>query len=63
MKLTLQEVKNGLDGSFCIRCGEDRKAIRRHNFACAVYGTSYKTHMFKVPKFELPRGKKTLKEN
>ena len=34
-------------GSYCLRCGEDKKAIRKQKLKCGVYGTSYKRHIYK----------------
>ena len=34
-------------GSYCLRCGEDKKEIRKIKLTCNVYGTYYKQHLYK----------------
>lgn len=44
--MEIKEVK-GKKGSYCLRCGEDKKEIRKRKSICNVYGTSYKQHLYK----------------
>jgi ribosomal protein L37E len=45
MKLKL--VSYGKKGTYCLRCGMDKKEIRKEKHPCCVYGRNYKTHLYK----------------
>lgn len=43
-----KELQNMIDNQeICLRCGLDRKVIKKEHISCKVYGKVYKTHIYK----------------
>lgn len=37
----------GKKGSYCYRCGIEKKEIRKEKIPCSAYGRNYNTHLYK----------------
>ena len=43
-----KELQEMIDNQeICLRCGMDRKVIKKERVVCNVYGKVYKTHIYK----------------